>query len=74
MDKEKFLIYHISMWFDLNKKQLDRLSEFIGNVGIVLFATIITPLFSGTMINYLLMFTGLSMSMFSLFISLYLLK
>jgi len=62
------------MIFDLNKKQLDRLSEFISNVGIVLFATIITPLLTGTVINYLLMFTGLLMSMFSLFISLYLLK
>ncbi|KKP51418.1 MAG: hypothetical protein UR42_C0015G0007 [Candidatus Roizmanbacteria bacterium GW2011_GWA2_33_33] len=62
------------MKLDLNKKQLNRLSEFIGNVGIVLFATIVTPILTGTMVNYLLIITGLFMSMFSLFISLYLLK
>ena len=62
------------MNLNLNKKQLDRLSEFVGNVGIVLFATIITPLLTGIMIDFPLMITGLFMSMSSLFISLYLLK
>ena len=57
-----------------NKRQLDRLSEFISNVGIVFFATIITQYFTGNMIDYSLVTIGLFLSLLSVFTSLLLLK
>lgn len=57
-----------------NKHQLDRLSEFLSNVGIVFFATIITPYFVGTMVDYSLVMIGLFLSLLSIFTSLFLLK
>ncbi|PIP15300.1 hypothetical protein COW98_01325 [Candidatus Roizmanbacteria bacterium CG22_combo_CG10-13_8_21_14_all_35_9] len=59
----------------LNKNQLNRLSEFVSNVGVVFFATTTTPLFSaGTMVNYYLIGIGLILSSGSVIISLFLLK
>ena len=62
------------MNLEFNKRQLDRLSEFLGNVGIVFFATIITPFFIGNMINYSVVMIGLTLSLLSIFTSLYILK
>jgi hypothetical protein len=62
------------MNLEFNKRQLDRLTEFISNVGVVFFATIITPFFTGNMINYFIVIVGLGLSLLSIFISLFLLK
>jgi hypothetical protein len=62
------------MTLELNKHQLDRLSEFISNVGIVFFASIITPFFIGNMIDYSVVMIGLILSLLSLFTSLFILK
>ena len=60
---------------ELNKKQLNRLSEFVSNIGIVFFATTTTPLFStNTVVNYYLIGVGLVLSSGSVVISLFLLK
>ncbi|EKE14585.1 MAG: hypothetical protein ACD_12C00405G0003 [uncultured bacterium] len=62
------------MDFDLNKKQLERLSEIVSNVGIVIFATIVTPILTNGVLNYSIIATGLFITVFSFFTSLYLLK
>jgi len=62
------------MGFDLNKKQLNRLSEFLSNTGIVFFATIITQFFSGNVIDYYLVTVGFLLTFLSVFTSLFLLK
>jgi hypothetical protein len=62
------------MIFDFNKKQLDRLSEFLSNSGIVFFATIITQFFSGSMIDYSLVIVGFLLTLLSVFTSLLILK
>ena len=62
------------MNLEFNKRQLDRLSEFISNIGIIFFATIVTPFFTGNMINYSVVMVGLALSLLSIFISLFLLK
>lgn len=62
------------MSLELNKGQLDRLSEFLSNVGILFFATIITQYFSGKVIDYPLVMVGFSLTLLSVFTSLFLLK
>jgi len=62
------------MSLEFNKHQLNRLSEFLGNVGIVFFATIITQYFSGNMIDYSLVMIGFLLTLLSVFTSLFLLK
>jgi len=62
------------MNLEFNKRQLDRLTEFISNIGVVFFATIITPFFTENMINYSVVMIGLTLSLLSIFISLFLLK
>ncbi len=58
----------------LNLKQLNRLSEFSNNIGVVFFATIITPIFSKNMLDFSLVMVGLFLSFGSVIISLLLLK
>ncbi|EKE14588.1 MAG: hypothetical protein ACD_12C00405G0006 [uncultured bacterium] len=58
----------------LNTKQLNRLSEFANNIGVVFFATIITPAFSKNMLDFSLIIVGLFLSFGSVVISLFLLK
>jgi hypothetical protein len=62
------------MRLKLNAKQLDRLSEFVNNIGIIFFATIITPAFSKNMLDFSLIIVGLFLSFGSVVISLFLLK
>ncbi len=62
------------MKLKLNAKQLDRLSEFTNNIGIVFFATIITPAFSKNMLDSSLVIVGIFLSFGSVVISLFLLK
>lgn len=62
------------MKLEFNNRQLDRLSEFLSNVGIVFFATIITPFFIGNMIDYSVVIVGFALSLLSIFTSLFLLK
>ena len=58
----------------LNKSQLDRLSEFTSNVGLVFLASIISPLFSGAVINYTIIGNGIFLTFSFLFISLIIIK
>lgn len=58
----------------LNIKQLNRLSEFANNIGVVFFATTITPAFSKNMLDFSLILVGLFLSFGSVVISLFLLK
>lgn len=59
----------------LTKSQLDRLSEFTANLGLVVFASAITPLFSGIdKANVFIILLGLVGTVSCLFISLFLLK
>ena len=58
----------------LNKLQLDRLSEFLSNVGLVFFATIITPLFAEGVVNWLIIPIGSFLTMGFLITSLAILK
>lgn len=62
------------MKLKLNTRQLNRLSEFSNNIGIVFFATIITPAFSENMLDFSLIIVGLSLSFGAVIISLFLLK
>jgi hypothetical protein len=57
-----------------NKFQLDRLSEYISNISLIFFATIITPLFSGAVVNYSIIPVGMSLSISFLVISLLIIK
>lgn len=58
----------------LNKKQLDRLSEFFNNLSLVYFASIIAPLISGDLLKLYLVFSGVFIAISLLVISLYILK
>lgn len=62
------------MKIKLTTKQLDRLSEFVNNIGVVFFATIITPAFSKNMLDFSLVIVGLFLSFGSVVISLFLLN
>ena len=62
------------MNLEFNKGQLNRLSEFLSNAGIVFFATIIAQFFSGNVIDYSLVTVGFLLTIFSVFTSLFLLK
>jgi len=53
-----------------NKHQLDRLSEFFSNISLVFFASIITPFFSGGMVNYFIIPIGMTLTIGFLVISL----
>lgn len=59
----------------LSDSQLDRLSEFVANLGLVFFASAITPLFTGIdKTNFSIILLGLAMTVSCLIISLFLLK
>lgn len=59
----------------LNKKQAQQLAEFTANLGIVFFASVITPLFTTVdTVNLLSVLFGLGATGFSLTLSLLLLK
>jgi len=62
------------MRLEFNKRQLNRLLEFLSNVGIVFFATIITQYFSGKVIDYSLVMVGFLLTLLSVFTSLLILK
>lgn len=62
------------MKLKLNTKQLNRLSEFVNNIGIVFFATITTQVFSKNMLEFKLVIVGIFLSFGSVVISLFLLK
>ena len=62
------------MRLKLNTNQLDRLSEFTNNIGVVFFATIIAPIFSKNVLDFSLITVGLFLSFGSVVISLLLLK
>jgi len=62
------------MNLEFNKRQLNRLSEFLSNVGIVFFATIITQFFSGNVIDYSLVAVGFLLTLLSVITSLLILK
>ena len=58
----------------LNKLQVDRLSEFLANVSLVFFATMIAPLFAEGMVNWLIIPIGSFLTIGFLIISLIILK
>lgn len=59
----------------LNDSQLDRLSEFMANLGLVLLASVLAPLISGVDgLNPFMVTSGLVVTIFCLLLSLYLLK
>jgi len=57
-----------------NRHQLDRLSEYISNISLVFFASMITPFFSGTVVDYSIIPVGITLSMSFLIISLSIIK
>lgn len=57
-----------------NKDQLDRLSEFFSNISLVFFASMITPYFSGGMVNYFIVPVGMTLTISFLVISLSIIK
>lgn len=59
----------------LNKKQLDRLSEFASNMALVLFGSLVIPILSGIQnMNVANVIIGLILGVFSLLVSLFLVK
>jgi len=62
------------MKLKLNTKQLNRLSEFVNNIGIVFFATITAQVFSKNMLEFKLVIVGVFLSFGSVVISLLLLE
>lgn len=59
---------------ELNKLQIDRFSEFVSNLGLVFFASMVVPIFLGPTVDAFMILTGILLSGFCLFISLLLLK
>ena len=57
-----------------NKHQLDRLSEYISNISLIFFASIISPFFSGGMVNYFVIPVGMTLAVGFLVISLSIIK
>lgn len=57
-----------------NAKQLDRLSEFSSNLGLVFVAGAIAPFFSGGKTNLQLILIQIGLSLWALIISLYLVR
>jgi len=62
------------MEIKLNKSQKERLSEFISNIGIIFVATVITPVFSGTMVNSIIIIPAFILGLGFLIISLVILN
>ena len=62
------------MKIEFNKNQLDRLSEFFSNISLVFFASIITPFFSGSVVNYFIIPVGVLLTISFLVISLSIIK
>jgi len=61
--------------FLLNDSQLDRLSEFTANLGLVLLASVLAPLFSGVdKRDPFVIVSGLAGTIFCLIASIYLLR
>ena len=58
----------------LNVSQLDRLSEILGNLGLVCFGTMVLPLFTKTQIDLFTMLSGLVASILCVIVSITLLK
>ena len=59
----------------LNEDQLKQLAEFSSNLGLVLFATVIAPLFSNIAnIDLVMIVSGLALTSFCLFLSLFILR
>ena len=53
----------------LSSKQLDRISEIVGNLGIVFLGSIIAPVFSGSGLNIFLVFIGLLLATYCFYLS-----
>lgn len=53
-----------------NQHQLDRFSEFVANLGLVFFASMVVPIFLGPTVDAFMILTGILLSGFCLFISL----
>lgn len=59
----------------LNNYQLDRLSEFTANLGLVFFAALVLPIFSGIdKVNYFNVVWGLALTTLCLIVSLFVLR
>jgi len=57
-----------------NKHQLARLSEYFSNISLIFFASIISPFFSGGMVNYFIIPIGMTLTISFLVISLSIIK
>lgn len=57
-----------------NYDQLKQLAEFISNLGLVLFATVIAPIFNIENFNPIMIVSGLVLTGFCLFLSLLILR
>ena len=58
----------------LNKNQLNRLSEILGNAGLLFLGTLILPMFIGGSYSPFIVLSGLVLSGGSMFLSLYFIR
>lgn len=58
----------------MNEAQIDRLSEILGNLSLLVLGTWVLPVFSGSFVNSDIMFSGIIASAICLFWSLLILK
>ena len=64
----------LTLLLKLNQHQLDRLSEILGNFGLLLFASMVIPVFTYAQIDYFTILSGLITSIGSIIGSLLILK
>ncbi|MBI3559095.1 hypothetical protein HY085_01750 [Candidatus Gottesmanbacteria bacterium] len=58
----------------MNELQINRLSEILGNLSLLVFGTWVLPIFLGSVINTDIIFSSIIISVISLFWSLFILK
>jgi len=68
------MMYLIMKGVRLNDKQLDRLSDFAANAGLVVLAAVLVPLILGDRVGFALLAQALLLTVISLVISLTLLR
>lgn len=69
------IIYFVCVHsLNLNKKQLDRLSEFLANLSLIFLASVIAPIFTGNMLKLYITVFGVLIALGFLFLSLRLYK
>ena len=60
--------------FKLNKRQIDRISEIYGNLGLLFFAALVMPVFTGETINTVKIVAGITTSSACILVSVIILR